>query len=719
MPIPRKYMERLSPRLRMIVNGDDEVNAHRSEMSGAVVTPPELARRYRVEQALVQAEAAPAAEAPLPEPPGQEALETDVRVSCFLQFEGTGNRKAVRRAARPGRRQLAAAVLSPTEIAEILERAEEEGVLYIEAGSPLSLPRPAVVRRTPDAPPSRVPMTPVSAIPGEGMDRGRVLVGESRHPIPPREHPAVLIGLVDVGGFDFSHPDFLVEREVGGETVRETRFEVIWDQGATRGRKPRGLPYGALIHREEMNAAIAAAPEVGVAATDLVSQSVQVPGSHGTHVASVAAGSSGVCPDAMIAAVLISLTEEEQARHRTFYDSGALAHAVDFLFDLGQEKGLPTVINVSLGTNGHAHDGTSPISRWIETALDEPGRCVCVAAGNAGQDAPQFEGDLGFLMGRIHASGRVPARGLAVDLEWQVVGNGIVDVSENELEIWYEAGDELAVSVRPPSGDWIGPVRLGEYIENLQLPSETFLSVYSERYHPANGANRISIFLSPRLKDRIVGIEAGRWTVRLHGVEVRDGRFDAWIERDDPRPLGRLGESQAWRFPSYFTARTNVDRSSVSSIACGHRVISVANGDERGERINPSSSQGPTRDGRNKPDIAAPGTDIVAARGFSGPDRPWISMTGTSMATPYVTGVAAQMLALEPRLTATQILGMLRRTARPLPGSTYEWRNDAGFGRIDPEHALAQVCLPFAPLDLEAREEKKLGRRGGVGRADP
>lgn len=718
MPIPRKYMERLSPRLRMIVNGDDEVNAYRSELSGAVATPPKLARRYAVKRALVEAEASPAAEGPLPEPPSQEALESDVRVSCFLQFEGSGNGKASRRARRRARRQLGAAVLTPAQIAELIERADEEGVLYVEAGSPLSLPRPSVVRRTPEPPEPRVPMTPVSAIPGEDGDRARVLRAESRHPIPRRERPAVLIGLIDVGGFDFSHPDFLVEREVDDETVRETRFEVIWDQGAIGGRKPRGLPYGALIRREEMNAAIAAAPAVGVAATDLAGQSVQVPGSHGTHVASVAAGNRGVCPDAMIAAVLISLTEEEQARHLTFYDSAALAHAVDFLFDLGREKGLPTVINISLGTNGHAHDGTSPISRWIETALDEPGRCACVAAGNAGQDAPQFEGDLGFLMGRIHASGRLPARGLAVDLEWQVVGNGIVDVSENELEIWYEPGDELAVSVRPPSGGWLGPVRPGEYIENLQLPSETFLSVYSERYLPANGANRISIFLSPRLKDRIVGIEAGRWTVRLHGVEVRDGRFDAWIERDDPRPLGRVGESQAWRFPSYFTARTNVDRSSVSSIACGHRVISVANGDERGERINPSSSQGPTRDGRNKPDIAAPGTDIVAARGFADPGRPWISMTGTSMAAPYVAGVAAQMLALEPRLTATQILGMLRRTARPLPGSTYEWRNDAGFGRIDPERALAQVSLPFAPLDLEEREEKELGRRGAGRRRD-
>jgi len=189
--------------------------------------------------------------------------------------------------------------------------------------------------------------------------------------------------------------------------------------------------------------------------------------------------------------------------------------------------------------------------------------------------------------------------------------------------------------------------------------------------------------------------------VRLRGIEVRDGRFDAWLERDDPRPLGRIGEVEAWRFPSYFTSRSNVDRSSVSSLACGHRVISVGNCEDAAERIHRSSSQGPTRDGRYKPEIAAPGTDIVAARGFSSPDRRWVAMTGTSMASPYVAGVAAHMLAREPRLTATQIVGIMRRTTQPLPGSDYRWQDAAGFGRIRPEACLAEAHKPFEPKDLD------------------
>jgi subtilisin family serine protease len=133
-------------------------------------------------------------------------------------------------------------------------------------------------------------------------------------------------------------------------------------------------------------------------------------------------------------------------------------------------------------------------------------------------------------------------------------------------------------------------------------------------------------------------------------------------------------------------------------------VISVGNCEEMAERINRSSSQGPTRDGRYKPEIAAPGTDVVAARGFAPPDRLWIGMSGTSMASPYVAGVAAQMLAREPRLTAAQIVGIMRRTAQPLPGSDYRWQDAAGFGLIQPDACLAEIHKPFQPVDQDKKQ---------------
>jgi hypothetical protein len=75
-------------------------------------------------------------------------------------------------------------------------------------------------------------------------------------------------------------------------------------------------------------------------------------------------------------------------------------------------------------------------------------------------------------------------------------------------------------------------------------------------------------------------------------------------------------------------------------------------------------------------------------------------MSGTSMASPYVAGVVGLMLAVEPQLTAAQIVGIIRRTARPLPGADFAWRNDAGFGRIDPEACLEEAARVNQRRDL-------------------
>ena len=67
-------------------------------------------------------------------------------------------------------------------------------------------------------------------------------------------------------------------------------------------------------------------------------------------------------------------------------------------------------------------------------------------------------------------------------------------------------------------------------------------------------------------------------------------------------------------------------------------------------------------------------------------------MTGTSMASPFVAGIAGLMLAVNRELTAAQILGIIQSTSRPLPGMDYAWRNDAGFGVIDPKASLNEAA---------------------------
>ncbi len=505
----------------------------------------------------------------------------------------------------------------------------------------------------------------------------------------------VIIGVIDVGGFDYAHPDFL-------DKDKKTRFEAIWDQGGINRLSPAqsfidgqnkqlkafaDLDYGSYIDKSMMNDAIQNAQAVHVPVYAIEPQSQEHSSSHATHVASIAAGNSGICPKAMIVGVLISTQEEDERRTSTFTDSTRISDAVDFLLNFAEKEKKPISINISLGTNGHAHDGSSGVNRWIDARLTKEGRCVCVATGNSGQEKGLNDEDFGYIMGRIHTSGRIANRGLMTDLEWHVVGNGLVDLSENELEIWYEPQDRFSVMVKPPGMDWIGPVGPQQLIENRQLQDLSFISIYNNIYNAANGSNYIGVYISPNLnKENVIGVTAGLWKVRLIGDEIRDGRFDAWIERDDPVRRAQ----NFWNFPSFFSERTNVDNKSINSLACGQNVIAVGNFDKKNDRINISSSQGPTRDNRNKPEIVAPGTKIVAANGFAGPDDLWTEMTGTSMASPYACGVAALLLSKHPDLTSAQIAGIMKRTSLPIVDQNYEWTNDTGFGLLDVEATLQE-----------------------------
>lgn len=678
-----KGTRKCQPRLRMIANASPEVNAVRSEQCASIaVTTTKLLDEIPIQRG---EQGVPIKKSQLPKAVKRGRLKqvpSNVVANVFIETLDTTASGS--KARFPGQiAKKSNLVIARVPLSKIKDILAKEDVTYVHLGEPLTKPMPEVSPRK-------------VGEPAQTLRRFGTL--EQR-----RKAADVLIGIIDVGGFDFTHPDFLDKKG-------RTRFVRIWDQGGTTRPSPaaKQFSYGSEIEQGHLNAALAAARKFKIPAYELEPQSQMEPGSHGTHVASIAAGNSGVCPHAMLAGVLISLPSADQDRRKSFYDSTRVADAVDYLIAYAEElskkrkKPVRLSMNISLGTNGHAHDGSSAISRWIDSAMSIPGRCVSVAAGNAGQEAAAFEGDSGFVMGRIHTSGQIPARSLVRDIEWLVVGNGIADISENELEIWYSPQDRFDIMLRPPNSDqWIGPIEPRQFIENRQLKDGSFVSIYNELYHPANGANYISVYLSPLLsKQGIVGVPAGRWVVRLVGQEVRDGHYHGWIERDDPRPQGRLGSQDMWRFPSFFSQNSNVDNSSVSSLACGKHVLSVANLDEALERINITSSQGPTRDERNKPDTAAPGTNIVAAKGFAGDGDRWVSMSGTSMASPFVAGVAGLMLGIEPKLTSAQIEGIVIRTARPLPGASFKWVNDAGFGRIDPDACLAEAEL------INNREDK-------------
>ncbi len=682
-------VQRMAPMLDIILDGSTDVNVCRAAQSGSVATPraaaPPSAVRLLTRADVIELKGK------LPENPSPPAVD----VSLFVQLSEDLDPEARREARRDvegltnrARWKLATATVEVPG-ARVKELHALDAVAYLEPGQTLRGPEPEV-----GAGGGRAPDSSLRRIEAQGRQH--------------RYGRDVLVGIIDVGGFDFAHEDF---------TNRDgTRWIAIWDQGGTARQSPAkrrgdsrfdGLGYGGEILKDDMDSAIAAAEKLNMAATSLEPQSAMMVGSHGTHVASIAAGNRGVARNAKLAGVLVALRPEDTVASSSFYDSTRIAHAVDYLLALAAREGLPVSINISLGTNGHAHDTSSAMARWIDNALTTPGRCVAVAAGNAGQVEPASSTDRRLPMGRIHAGARFAATGLRHELGWVVGGNEVADVSENEMEIWYGPQDRISVEVRPPGGSWIGPVVPGDAILNRVLDDGTVLSVHSETYYPANGANRISIVLSPFFGPVENGVQAigpitaGEWQVRLTGDVIRDGRYDAWIERDDPRRMPGIG-GRRWRYPSFFAPGSYTDDRMISSLACAERILSVANVDVGRNLANVTSSRGPTRDGRFKPDVGADGTDILAARAVDRTRR-WVTMTGTSMASPYVCGVAALMLAIAPKLTSAQIQGIMRSTSRPLAGHDFAWRNDTGFGVIDPA-----ACVEEAAVYEQAR-----ARQGG------
>lgn len=715
--------QKLHPKLRMIRNGDDSVNAMRANRSASLASTlssrdltqatamsPILATAVDFQGPMYEAAIASAA-ARAPKRRKMTAARAPKHAYVGVFIEVHRDRPAAEPSATvgdveklkshiyevasnaPGAGEIDRCLLSnrnfiaaTVPVTELEDLASDERVAFVHPAEAIGfeLPRPGRSLSSDHTPTNR-------RVPGNEHRGG----------------DGVIVGIIDVGGFDFAHPDFIRDGK--------TRFLSIWDQrkhrrkppSVRRGARFEAFNFGSEILKEDMDKAIATAAAGKLPAVVLEPQSQASRSSHATHVASIAAGNNGVCPAADIAAVLLDVpfdAKDPEERRRTFADSTRLVLAVEYLLEVARQAGKPISINISLGTNGGAHDGSGGVSRWFDALLASEGRAICVAAGNAGQEGPTEDSPMGWITGRIHASGKIPSRGLVVDLAWTLVGDTVIDVSENELEIWYSPQDRLRIAVKPPGqASWmeVGP---REYVENKRLPSGTFVSIYNELYNPVNGANYCAVYLSPDLRtESFAGVQTGTWTVRLTGDEIRSGGFHCWIERDDPYEFGPAGGRRIARMPSFFSAVTNVDSHAINSLACGHRVIAVANLDDNRQQIAKTSSQGPTRDDRYKPDIAAPGTDIVAANGFAEADKPWVTMSGTSMASPYVAGIVGLMLAANPNLTAAQCSGILQRTSRPLPGGSYDWKNDAGFGAIDAAAAVREAATFNLRNDITKR----------------
>ncbi|MFE7125167.1 S8 family peptidase [Streptomyces sp. NPDC057617] len=122
---------------------------------------------------------------------------------------------------------------------------------------------------------------------------------------------------------------------------------------------------------------------------------------------------------------------------------------------------------------------------------------------------------------------------------------------------------------------------------------------------------------------------------------------------------------------------------------------------DRADAMAEFSSRGPTADGSLKPDLTAPGVDIVAAKAAEGTEGDpaadgYVSMSGTSMATPHVAGAAAILAQRHPDWTGERLKAALTASAKPTFGVSAFAQ---GTGRTDLTRALGQQ-LTTSPATL-------------------
>src|SRR5262245_64550284 len=158
MAIQQDNLERVGPRLRVVCNGDAEVNGIRAEISGSVEADAAVVKRVAAREKLERAVSRPKDYGkPLKKPPSGRPLINVVRASCFVRL-ATPETRLDRLPGKPHRRgDLVTAQLSPRQIAQIANRGAASGITYIEMGEPLALPHAAITPRLTTAPANRAP----------------------------------------------------------------------------------------------------------------------------------------------------------------------------------------------------------------------------------------------------------------------------------------------------------------------------------------------------------------------------------------------------------------------------------------------------------------------------------------------------------------------------------------------------------------------------------
>ena len=514
----------------------------------------------------------------------------------------------------------------------------------------------------------------------------------------------VLVAVLD-SGIDYRLPEF---RRPDGTT----RIRYLWDQTLRADGEqapPAGFRVGVEFDAEQINRALAE--------TDPVQQYMLLPSvdasSHGTAVAGIATGRTssyrGVASRAELLVVKLGLPDAY-----AFPRTTEIMRAVTYAVNKAVELQMPLAVNLSFGNTYGAHDGSSLLERFLDNAAEVGRTVICVGSGNEGssgghlagnlaegRDAPDrlSEGRSGLAgnngnspgsgtggagasaSGRTHTGSLRPgvsasrAAGTPRPAEIQLV---VAEYETNlNVQLWKNYCDIYRIRLRSPGGQ---DSELPLYVEGgkytLQL-EQTEILVYMGEPAPYSVAQEVYLELLP------VGrpyINSGVWVIRLEPVKTVTGRYYFYL----PSAVTRNSGTGFYRSTPEVTMTIPATAAKVITVGAYDSVYdSYAEFSGRGY-ADPARTIGIVMAGIAKPDLVAPGVGILAPDIYGG----HTPMTGTSFATPIVTGSCALLMEWgivrgnDPFLYGEKVKAYLRAGARPIRGETEYPNSRVGWGGL-------------------------------------
>lgn len=504
----------------------------------------------------------------------------------------------------------------------------------------------------------------------------------------------VIVGVFD-SGLDITHLDFRKKSD-----TTQTRILSLWDQTVNNGTPPQNYNYGSEWNNSQINSA--SQNQMSVMTHDSNS-------GHGTHVTGSAAGLRGMAPDADI--IFVKGLIDGGSDSTLFQDTKSLLDGLNYMKDIAKSAGKPCVANLSIGYSlGAPHDGTSLVEQGMDYLVTTNNSFfIVIAAGNENGSNQHFGG---FE--------------LTNDSIWTYVQTASLYGIFNS-----EYADSTYISIIIDSATIMEPW------ENLTIQKAIFQSSWMSVSSIKNSENGILMpfFYSngdTAMLMRIISsdFDATRTEVRIFTTQGRIIENDSLYDFATARLLLKgKGMFHSWwgnyqldyiQNPIYYSNHYKDERlrysdniSSINILACGHKTFAVGayvnmfsfvnrNGElqfgsnylqEPIGTIANFSSLGPTTDGRIKPDISAPGVNVASswARGarvpsvWAMPERT-VVFSGTSMASPIVTGAIALYLEQNPTATYENVKKAITDNAivdtmvtkfGDIPN------NHSGYGRLD------------------------------------